>query len=87
MSKWPHLDLTRLDGRPAADQLVALRMIPKNGSATFYKDAKYDVGKFQTATDQGRKLWWHGTCGTQDPVRMKKHYHIWWCPLPQFDSF
>lgn len=87
MSKWKPLELNRLDGRPAVDQLVALRMIPNNGSATFYKDAKYDIGKFQTETDKSRKLWWHGRCGSQDPVRMKKHYNIWWCPLPSFDSY
>lgn len=85
VSKWKPLELNRLDGRPAVDQLVALRMLPSNGSATFYKDAKYDIGKFQTETDKSRKLWWCGTCGTQDPVRMKKHYVIWWCPVYPFD--
>lgn len=87
MSKWKPLELNRLDGRPDADQLVVLRMLPNNASATFYKDAKYDVGKFQSESDKHRKLWWSGTCGTHDPVRMKKHYHIWWCPVQPFDSF
>ena len=87
MSKWKRLDLARLDGRPEPDQLVALRMLPNNGSATFYKDAQYDIGRFQTETDKSRKLWWCGTHGTQDPARMKKRYVIWWCPVHPFDSF
>lgn len=86
MGKWKRLDLISLYGHPEAGQLVALRMLPNNGSATFYKDAKYDIGEFQTATEKGRKLWWCGTCGTQDPVRMKKHYVIWWCPVHPFDA-
>lgn len=85
MSKWKPLELNRLDGRPAVDQLVALRMLPNNGSATFYKDAAYDIGKFQTENDRSRKLWWSGTHGTKDPARMKKHYVIWWCPVQPFD--
>ena len=87
MRKWKRLELNRLDGRPEVEQLVALRMIPNNGSATFYKDAKYDIGKFQVETDKSRKLWWSGSHGTHDPVRMKKHYTIWWCPVHPFDSF
>lgn len=87
MRRWNRLELNRLDGRPDVDQLVVLRMVPSNGSATFYKDVKYDIGKFQTETDKSRKLWWHGRCGTQDPTRMKKHYVIWWCPMPPFDCF
>lgn len=85
MSKWYRLELNRLDGHPAPDQLVALRMVPNNGSATFYKDAKYDIGRFQTETARKRKLWWNGTCGTHDPARMKKHYDIWWCPVQPFN--
>lgn len=85
MSKWYRLELNRLDGRPALDQLVALRMLPPNGRATFYKDAKYDIGRFQTETHMSRKLWWHGTRGTNDPARMKKHYDIWWCPVQPFN--
>ena len=86
MNKWRRLELNRLDGRPEAGQLVALRMLPNNARAAFYKDAKYDIGKFQTETDRSRKLWWEGTGGTWDPVRMKKHYDIWWCPVQPFIS-
>ena len=87
MSKWKPLELNRQSSRPDVDQLVVLRMLPSNGSAIFYKDAKYDIGKFQTESVKSRKLWWSGTSGTHDPVRMKKHYRIWWCPVPSFDSF
>lgn len=87
MRKWRPLELNRLDGRPDVDQLVALRMLPNNGRATFYKDAEYDIGRFQTEVGKPRKLWWSGTHGTRDPVRMKKHYDIWWCPVQPFDSF
>ena len=86
MIKWKKLELNRSDGCPVADQLVALRMLPSNGRATFYKDAKYDIGKFQTGSNQSRKLWWQGTSGTWDPVKMKKHYCIWWCSVHPFDS-
>ena len=86
MNKWIRLELNHVNGRPDTDQLVALRMLPNNGSATFYKDAKYDIGSFQTETDKSRKLWWCGTHGTQDPARMKKHYDIWWCPVQPFGS-
>ena len=37
--------------------------------------------------ENSRKLWWHGTHSTQDPTRMKKHYVIWWCPVPEYDGF
>lgn len=87
MSNWKRLELNRQDGRPNVDQLVALRMLPNNGSATFYKDAKYDIGRFQMETDKSRKLWWSGCHGTQDPAKMKRHYNIWWCPVQRFDSF
>ena len=84
MRKWKALELSRLDGRPDVDQLVALRMIPNNGSD---KDAEHDIGKFQTESDKSRKLWWYGMHGVHDPARMKKHYHIWWCPVQPFDFF
>ena len=43
--------------------------------------------KTERKTSQGsRKLWWHGTHGTQDPTRMKKHYTIWWCPVAEWDG-
>lgn len=87
MSKWKPLELNRRDGRPDVGQLAVLRMIPSNGSATFYTDARYDIGKFQTESDKHRKLWWSGTCGTKDPVRMKKRYNIWWCPVHPFDAY
>lgn len=57
MTRWKRLELNRPDGRPDVDQLVVLRMLPSDGSATFYKDAKYDIGKFQTESDKHKKLW------------------------------
>lgn len=85
MRKRKPLDMVRAYGHPEPGQLVVLRMVPSNGSATFYKDARYDVGKFETDTSTGRKLWRHSDHGTRDPVKLKKHYHIWWCPLTPFD--
>lgn len=86
MSKWKKLDLVRKDSRPLPEQLVTLRMIPTGANATFYKEAKYDIGKFETDNATGRKLWWHGTRGTQDPIKMKEHYDIWWCEVQPFES-
>ena len=85
MNTWKPLELNRSDSRPVPGQLVVMRMVPSNGSATFYKDARYDVGKFETDTSTGRKLWWHSNHGTRDPVKLKRHYHIWWCPVQPFD--
>lgn len=86
MNRWKQLDLSRNFDRPSAGQLVALRMVPNNPNATYYKDDKYDIGRFQTCPSTGRKLWWHGTRGTEDPIKMKKQHVIWWCVVQPFDE-
>ena len=83
MNQWKRLNLARRDSRPAPGLLVALRMVPTKEKATFYGREKYDIGRFQVDTAAGRKLRWHGTRGTEDPVRLKSHYEIWWCVIPQ----
>lgn len=85
MSEWKLLELNRPEGRPKADQLVAIRLIPNNERPAFYyRDAKYDIGRFDTENEKSRKLWWHGTHGLQDPIKMKRHYCIWWCHVTDF---
>lgn len=84
MNQWKLLNLSRCDSRPAPGLLVALRMVPTKEKATFYSREKYDIGRFWAdGTTVGRKLWWHGTRGTEDPVKLKSHYEIWWCIIPQ----
>lgn len=88
MSKWRKLDLANKNDRPDPDCLVALRLTPtvRGRQATFYRDERYDIGKFKADPSTGRKLWWHGTHGCEDPVRLKKHYDIWWCEVSAFPS-
>lgn len=86
MSKWRKLDLTSSWDRPAVGQLAALRLVPNNGRASLYSREKYDIGEFRRDPQTGRKLWWHGTRGCEDPVRLRKHYEIWWCPVHEFDG-
>ena len=86
MSNWKPLDLIHPDGHPKPGQLVALRLIPSNEESIF-SHAKYDIGEFRPDFNgTGRKLWWHGTHGCQDPTHMKKRYNIFWCILPHFDA-
>ena len=87
MGKWKKLDLSRCFDRPSVGQLVALRLAPINSDSPFYNADKYDIGRFAHDAQTGRKLWWHGTHGCHDPIRMKKHYEIWWCPVADFDAF
>lgn len=61
-------------------------MLPINVSANFYKDARYDIGVFRSPDEESKKLWWHGTCGVADPVKLKKRYVIFWCPVEPFDE-
>ena len=87
MSKWRKLDMASKTGHPPADMLVALYLDPTNGRSTYYRHIEYDVGCFKPdSRENSRKLWWHGTHSTQDPTRMKKHYTIWWCPVPEYDG-
>jgi len=86
MSKWIRLDLIAGRGKPEPERLVALLLKPSNGKA-FCKRGRYDIGEFKYDPKGGRKLWWHGTCGCEDPAGLKKHYEIWWCPVTEFDGF
>lgn len=86
MRAWMRLDLRSKWDRPDPGQLVALRMTPTGPRATFYREVRYDIGQFEAAPKTGRKLWWHGTRGCDDPIRLKNHYEIWWCPVPRFDE-
>lgn len=74
---WYDLSLVGSYGRPEPDKLIALHLIPKNSQPVFYEE-QYDIGQFRLDKTSGRKLWWHGTHGQRDPVRMKKNYDIRW---------
>lgn len=76
---WRNLILSTQKARPLAGQLVALRFIPLNDSA--YYDDRFDIGTFETDERTGRKLWWHGTRGTEDPCQLQKKYDIAWHPI------
>lgn len=86
MGEWKRLDLSRPINRPQPNQLVALRLTPTGSRATFYRSERYDIGVFKPDPNTGRKLWWHGTRGCEDLVRLKKHCDIWWCVVPEFDA-
>ena len=86
MSKWKRLNLARPDERPHPGQLVALRLAPTRSRAAFYSSERYDIGMFKADPNTGRKLWWHGARGCENPVRLKKHYDIWWCAVHEFDA-
>lgn len=85
MSDWKYLDLRSKLATPPVDALVALRMVPNNTRANFYNSERYDIGFFRRE-EGGRKLWWHGCRGTEDPKRLRIYYNIWWCRLPDFDG-
>lgn len=86
MAHWKRLDMRRRDTMPAIGALVALRLTPTNGRATFYREERYEIGRFKT--DEGsRKAWWVTTSASgRDPVKLRKHYDIWWCPVHEFDG-
>lgn len=87
MYAWKRLDLRKAESRPRVGQLVALRMEPNNGRATFYKSERYDIGSFrEDERSKSKKLWWYGNHGNSDPSGLKKHYDIWWCPVAEFDG-
>lgn len=85
MNKWKRLDLRKKDQRPEIGALVALRMTPNNARATFYSSEEYQIGRF-ILDRNGKKLWRKHSHGTSDPVRIKKHYDIWWCYVDPFDG-
>lgn len=86
MSKWQRLDLTCAHGHPEHGQLVALWIIEKHAPHPAFKGEWRDIGRFCTEKSTGKKLWWRGMRGTEDPVRLKKRYDIWWCPVCEFDA-
>lgn len=85
MLKWKRLELRCKEQRPNNGEIVALYLMPNNSRATLYSAEKYDIGYF-TKPDSGNKLWWHGKRGTEDPLRLKQHYDIWWTLIPEFDG-
>lgn len=87
MGKWKRLDLTAKLGHPEANELVALRLVPKAGGL-FGSGERYEIGYLQPdPRSKSKKLWWHkGNFGSDDPSRMKKCNDIWWCRVAPFDS-
>lgn len=83
---WTILDLRSKVLTPKVESLVALKLVPKNGTATYYRNERFDIGRFKTESynPKSRKLWWHGARGVEDPVRLRKHYDIWWYPIQEF---
>lgn len=77
MDGWKPLDLRKKGQRPEAGAIVVLYLMPNNKHSTFYRTNRYDIGQFEQP-DSNRKLWWHGTRGTVNPVKLKQHYDIWW---------
>jgi len=73
---------------PPEGMLVALRLSPRNGASTRYGKETYDIGRFQKdeRNSASRKQWWHGAGRLHDPVEMRKHYNILWCPVPEYDG-
>ncbi len=86
MGRWKRLDLRAKDQRPAAGELVALRLAPNNSRATFYKSERFEIGRFEFDRD-GKKLWWRHSRGADDPIGLKRHYDIWWCRVPPYDGY
>ena len=43
MMRWIRLDMRRKDSMPPIGALVALRLAPNNGRATFYREGGYDM--------------------------------------------
>ena len=81
MRNWNELKLNRPDSPPPS-VLIALKL----RDTTSCHSEQFDIGQFQLDSTTGRKLWWHGTHGCQDPIRMKKHHTIWWATVPPFDG-
>ncbi len=86
MYRWKRLDLRSKDSAPRAGDLVALRMTPSNGGATFYNRERYEIGHFKADERCGKKVWWYSNSGSSDPVKLKQHYDIWWCPVTPYDG-
>lgn len=75
--QWQQLDMTTAAGHPPAGALAVLYIEPAKPGDT----PQYDIGQLllDDRNKSSRKLWWHGTHGIQDPVKMRKHNPtIWW---------
>lgn len=82
---WKRLDLRNKATMPPPDTLVVLYLRPIKNSG-FYDSEQYEIGCFKVGTGQ-RKLWWQSMRNVNDPVKMRRHYDIWWCAVPEFDGF
>jgi hypothetical protein len=83
VGKWQRLNLGSTFTHPPVDVWAVLRLVPKTGLHT---DIRYDIGYLQPDSRTGRKLWWHGTRGCEDPAKMKRDHDIWWCLVPPFNA-
>lgn len=73
VTTWHWLDLRHADSRPKAGELVVVR----TGTLSFYKDATYRVGCFNTdpADPSAKKFYFFRSGGgIEDPARWKKYY-------------
>lgn len=87
MNRWRELNLNSSWDCPAVGALTVLRLTPKNEEVIPPSRNRYDVGRFTRDPKTGRKLWWHGTCSCEDPVRLKKRFKIIWCAIDDPDGF
>lgn len=71
---------------PPLNSLVALYLQPTKGRSAFFSIERYEIGRFQAESGK-RKIWWRSSRGVDDPVKMRKHYTIWWYPLPEYDGY
>lgn len=69
------------------DTLVILRLVPL-GIDKMFDLGYYEAGYFRRdeKDPKSRKVWWYSKGSDHDPVRMKKHYDLWWCIAPVFDG-
>jgi len=85
---WYKFDPKEKAHQPPEGMLVALRLDPKDKASVRYGKETYDIGRFQrdARNPASRKQWWHGASRLCDPVEMRKHYDIRWCPVPEYDG-
>lgn len=86
LERWKRLDLRGKRSMPPINALTVLYLRPTKGRSAFYWSERYEVGRFQVEEGK-RKAWWLGSSGVRDPIKMRKHYDIWWCLLPEYDGF
>lgn len=87
MKHWHELDLKNCFDRPAVGELVVLCLTPKSEQDVAANKKRYDVGRFVRDPLTGRKLWWCGTSGREDPASLKKHFKIIWYAIKDPDDF